>query len=263
MTASTARRLFTVGVPPRASSAQEALGAGRYPTLPRQEIVAALRANDWFCGLPEKVVSELVSMAVPRRYAEGELVHGKSEPAANLYGIVSGGVRISSSSSDGRESVFLFMGPGDWFGHISLLDGLPRLHDIRACQETILVVIRHGDFTRLLNNNLILYKHFAVLLCRQVRTAFANLEDETLLSLQARFAKRLLALADTYGLPQDDGVLINLHLPQQDLAAILNVARQTINRKLVEWQHLKWIRMHYGQIIITNRAALEQLYNES
>lgn len=261
MRGSPARR-FTVVRSPERSPVPDTIGAGRFPSVPRNEIVAALRTNEWFRGLPENVVSEIVTLAVPRRYADGELVHGKAEPAANLYGIVSGGVRISSTSPDGRESVFSFMGPGDWFGHIGLLDGLPRTHDIRACQETILVVILHADFNRLLEDNLILYKHFAQLLCKLVRMAFANLEDETLLSLQARFAKRLLALADTYGVPQEDGVLINLHLPQQDLASILNVARQTINRKLVEWQHLNWIRMHYGQVIITNRAALEQLFNE-
>lgn len=263
MRSSIARSFTVIETPPRPTPAADPIGAGRYPAIPRQDIMAALRTNEWFRGLPEKVVAEIVALAVPRRYAGGELVHGKSEPAANLYGIVSGGVRISSTAPDGRESVFSFMGPGDWFGHIGLLDGLPRTHDIRACQETILVIIRHADFNRLLDENLILYKHFAQLLCKLVRTAFANLEDETLLSLQARFAKRLLALADTYGVAHEDGVLINLHLPQQDLAAILNVARQTVNKKLVEWQHLNWIRMHYGQIIITNRRALEQLFNES
>ena len=86
---------------------------------------------------------------------------------------------------------------------------------IRACQDTVLVVLRPGDFPRLLANNLVLYKHFALLLCPLVRIAFISLEDETLLSLQARFAKRLVALADTYGTPHEAGVMINLHLPQQ------------------------------------------------
>ena len=56
--------------------------------------------------------------------------------------------------------------------------------------------------------------------------------------------------------------MINLHLSQEDLGMLVNTSRQSVNKKLMEWQRLGWISMHYGKILITNREALEQLYSE-
>lgn len=233
------------------------------PSLSKHEILRALRGNPWFQNLPEHIMHQIVILARPRRYAAGELVHRKFEHSARLFGIVSGGVRISSTSSRGREVVYSFMGAGSWFGHIGLLDGLSRTHDVRACQETVLVSITRDDFNRLLQDSPILYKHLALLLCQMVRSAFSALEDDALLSLEGRLAKRLLSLAETCGVPGEHGLLINLHLPQQDLGSLLSACRQTVNRKLVEWQARGWIKMHYGAIFICDRDALMQLCNEN
>jgi CRP/FNR family cyclic AMP-dependent transcriptional regulator len=234
----------------------------KMPPIERDEMLEELRRSSWFRGLPPEVMAQIASIASLKRYAENELVHSKYEEATRLYCVVSGGIRASSMSSDGQESVFAFMGVGSWFGLGAMLDGQTRAHDIRACQETILATIGRRQFNLLLETYPILYKHLALQLCEVVRSAFSVIEDEALLRVQARFAKRLVALADTYGVPHEKGTLIQLHLPQQDLASILHVTRATINKKLVEWQRLRWIDMHYGQIIVMNRAALEQLYIE-
>ena len=235
---------------------------GNNPMVGGEEILRAFGRNSWFRNLPAEIATRIVSATTLKRYEEDELVHAKYEEATRLYGVISGGVRASSMSADGQESVFAFMGVGSWFGLGALLDGLTRTHDIRTCQPTVLATIGRRDFNLLLQEYPILYKHFALQLCEVVRAAFTVIEDEALLHVQARFAKRLVALADLYGVPHGNGTLIQLHLPQQDLASILHVTRATINKKLVEWQRLKWIDMHYGQIIVLNRAALEQLYVE-
>ena len=236
------------------------LAARRWPTLTQGEMLVALRGHHWFNDLPESQVVEIAALTVPRLYAAGELVHCKRDPAAGLYGILSGRVRISSTSAEGRESVFSFMGRGEWFGHIGLIDGLPRTHDIRAVEDSVILLIHHNDFRQLLEQNLVLYKHFALQLCRLVRTAFAAIDDGTLLGIEARLAKRLITLADTCGVAHPEGILINMHLPQRELAAILNVTRQTINKKLAEWRVRGWISIHYGQILIIRRAEIERLY---
>jgi len=238
------------------------LAARRWPHRSRQDILQALLAHKWFEGLAEGDIAKIAALAIPRHYAVGELVHCKLDPAAGLYGILVGRVRISSISAEGRESVFSFMGAGDWFGHIGLIDGLPRTHDIRAVQDSVILCI-HQDFQPLLEGNPILYKHFALKLCELVRLAFSTIDDGTLLSLEGRLAKRLIALVDSCGVPHADGLLIDLHLPQHELASILNVTRQTINKKLAEWRSRGWIAIHYGQIVIIQRSQLERLFADT
>lgn len=232
----------------------------RHTALSRQKIFDTILQHKWFSGLSEGEIGRIATLAVPRRFARGEVVHCKLDPAAGLYGILAGKVRISSSSAEGREAVFSFMGPGDWFGHIGLIDGLPRTHDIHAVQDSLILFIHHVEFTRLLEEYPPLYKHFALKLCALIRIAFSTLDDGALLTIEARLAKRLVGLADTYGVAHPDGALINLHLPQQELASVLNVSRQTINKKLSEWRTRGWVAIHYGQIVIKDRAHLEGVF---
>jgi CRP/FNR family transcriptional regulator, cyclic AMP receptor protein len=234
--------------------------ARRWPTLDRREILDAIVRQKCFADLPTAQIEKIAALAIPRRYCADELVHCKLDPAAGLYGILSGRVRISSANAEGRESVFSFMGPGAWFGHIGLIDGLPRTHDIRAVEDSVILFIHHGDFHQLLEENLILYKHFALKLCELIREAFSAIDDGMLLTIEARLAKRLLALADSHGAAHPEGTLIDLPLPQRELASMLNVTRQTVNRKLAEWNSQGWIAIHYGHIVVVERRALEQLF---
>jgi CRP/FNR family cyclic AMP-dependent transcriptional regulator len=230
------------------------------PSPGYEEIIRTLRQNRSFRGLPLEVVNELVPALRLRLYADEELVHAKYDEPTQLYCVVKGGLRASSISLEGEESVFMFWGVGSWVGLGGILDGQARALDIRTCQQTVLATIGRRDFHILLEKHPILYKHLALQMCAIARAAFAAIEDESTLPLQARLAKRIVALADTYGKIHREGTLIELHLPQQALASLLHVSRATVNKMLVGWKRRGWINMRYGTIIVKKRAALEGLY---
>ncbi|MBB2202770.1 Crp/Fnr family transcriptional regulator [Gluconacetobacter tumulisoli] len=230
-------------------------GAETPPT--RQNMRDILIAHSWFADLPDRLVTQMAEISVLRRYAAGDLIHSKAARATFLHGVVSGAVRVSSTSIAGREAILTYYGPGDWFGHIALIDGLARTHDIHAQEDSVLVNIAHHDFNALLRAEPELYRHIALMLCRLLRLSFAWIEDAALLSLPARLAKQLLSLARSYGEAHGNGTLIRLRLPQEDLAMLLGTTRQTINRRLSDWAKLGWISVHYGEILILDRQALQ------
>ena len=229
-------------------------------TLDQLYDTEALRLDPLLEHLPRTITDRLIGMGQFRALEAGDVVHHKNDPSLHLHRVMSGAVRISSASMEGRETIFNYYGPGDWFGHIGLLDGQPRTHDIHACGPCVLFNIRNQSFQELLATYPELYKPFALLLCQMVRRSFVMLEDQALLSLVARLAKHLVTLADAYGVEHEEGLLIDLHLPQEDLSMLLGSTRQTINRKLAEWARLGWIKVHYSEITICNRDALIQLY---
>lgn len=249
--------------PFRAAPLRRSAVRGRRISLPsRDQVLTALRRNKWFRDLPIDVISELVPALRLEQYAKDQLVHAKCEEATRLYCVVEGGVRASSISHDGLEAVFALWGIGGWIGLGGLLDGQTRALDIRACQPTTLATLGRREFNLLLKRHPILYRHLALQMCEIARGAFAAIEDETVLSHRARLAKRLIELADSYGVPHRDGTLIDLHLPQQALASLLHVSRATVNKRLVEWRRLRWIDMHYGKIMVTKRKELERLFSD-
>lgn len=219
-------------------------------------VAEVLLGNTWFRELPDDLARALVSAATLRSFRAGEVIHCQGDPSDALYAVVSGSVKVSSISADGRECVFRYLTPGNWFGEIGMLDGLPRTHDAVAAQAARVLLLPPEALADLLARHPVLYKFLALLLCRVVRTAFTMLNDTTLLSVSARLAKRLLSFAES----APAGGEIAVRLTQDELATLVNATRQTVNKRLADWQKLGWIELRYGRIVIRNLDALRQLH---
>lgn len=218
-----------------------------------------LGSSEWFRDLPDDVVGLLAGFAQRRRLQDGERLFAKGDAADGLYGVLAGRVRISTSGIDGRELLVNLFEPGGWFGEISMFDGLPRTHDAHAVGGTELLLIPRDRFLSLLAARPELYPHFLRMLCRKLRRSFDWIEYEAFLPLPARLAARLLELADAYGDRTDAGVLIRLHLPQEELGRMLNVSRQTISKELNALRERGCISLEYGRVLIRDRARLQEV----
>ncbi|MEF3088891.1 Crp/Fnr family transcriptional regulator [Raoultella sp. WB_B2P2-3] len=228
--------------------------------LQQDEIQAILLTSSWFRALPDYLSGQMLSRASFYQYENGEVIHYRGDESQALYAVITGSVKVSSVSADGKECIFRYLSPGNWFGEIGMIDKSVRTHDARALGKTILLTLKPRDVESLLQHYPILHHFLALLLCKVVRNAFTMLHDSALLSVSARLAKRLVSLSEGYGEWHEKGVLINLYLTQDDLATIINTTRQTINKRLVAWEKLGWIEAKYGKILIVNMSALRQLY---
>src|SRR5690606_11343232 len=109
----------------------------------------------------------------------------------------------------------------------NLIDGSARMHDTTALSALDLLVVSAEAFTQLLRK-----EGFAIavaaLLASRVRSAYGMMEDITLRSLRARVARKLLALAHGDLLTQLPTPRTTVTLPQETLAMMLGVTRQTL-----------------------------------
>lgn len=220
---------------------------------------APLQSNLWFVALPVHVRQAIVESATVLTLADGEYSHRKDHVADGWFGILSGAIKISSTSPEGREAVLAFLEPGNWFGEISLFDGLPRTHDGIAHGPTELLKVAPKEFHDLLDDYPELALHFLKLQSSRLRLLFAAMDDVNMLPFDSRLAKQLVNLGRSYGVAEAEGIRINLHLPQEDLAQLLGTSRQRVNALLSDWAKKNWIAVHYGHITLIDNAALKQL----
>jgi voltage-gated potassium channel len=96
----------------------------------------------------------------------GEVVVRAGEPGDRFFFIVDGAARIDVSADRHHR-----IGPGEFFGEMSLLDGEPRSATAVADTSTRLLVIHRGDFWRLLKEVPALTEVILVTLSRRVRHA--------------------------------------------------------------------------------------------
>lgn len=221
--------------------------------------VALLQRNRWFRDLPADCISEMVALARLRRLEDGQRLHARGDLPDGLYGISKGAMRISNTGADGREALLTVLSPGNWFGEISLFDGLPRTHDAHAMGPTEVLLIPRSGFQQLLERRPELYPHFMRLLCRRLRLSFDMMEDSALLPLPARLAKRLLMHGQYYGDVEQGNGRLTIQLSQEMLGLMLNSSRQSINKLLKKLEQAGWISIHYSQITILDEQALARL----
>ncbi len=219
----------------------------------------ALDEDAWFSLLPKNVQSAVLEAAHIRRLVKGQQLFAKGDQPDGWYCVASGSVKISSTTLAGREVSLTYMPPGSWFGEISLFDGKPRTHDARAQTKIRLLVVPTLRFQQLLLGHPELAVALTRLQCERIRALFELVEELRTQSLEQRLARRLLALGQEHGRPETAGTLIQLKLPQDQLAHLLTATRQSVNKIFKSWERAGYVSQRYGQIVLIDFPALQGL----
>lgn len=215
---------------------------------------AALTEDDDAMRLPQGVQQRLLDVAHRRSLQRGESLFLKGSAPDALFGVVSGLLRVSVVAPSGREAVITVLEPGHWFGEVSLLVGNVRVYDTYAAEHSEIAVVAAADFHRLIAAEPALHMAFTRLVCLRLRQALAWIDDAILMPLPVRLARRLLSL-------QAPGAIGNasaLAVSQEDLAFMLGVSRQSVNRQLKLWEDDGTLRVNYRRIELLDHRQLRR-----
>jgi CRP-like cAMP-binding protein len=235
-----------------------------HETAPLNAITAkaVLQRNFLFRGLSDATLERVASLATRRSYDKGAVIFAQGDRGDALFGVVAGRVRISANGSAGQEVFLNIMEPGDAFGEVAVMDGLPRTAAATALDDTIVIVIKRNDFLELLEREPRVAIHLLKLLCERLRWTSELVEESAFLAGPARLAKRLLILASLHGRATGVGRL-ELQISQAELARFLGISRQIVNQNLSEWRRREWVDLGRSKIVIRNADALRRLIVEA
>lgn len=203
--------------------------------------------------LPREVQETLLGISWIKRLARDDALFLKGSAPDALFGVVSGSLRVSVPAADGREAVIAMLGPGHWFGEVSLFVGRERVYDIDATEPSEVAIVDAPAFHALIAARPDVHMAFTRLVCMRLRGALAWIDDAILMPLPVRLAHRLLRLEARAG-SEDD----TLNVSQEDLAYMLGVSRQSVNRQLKLWQDEGVLRLSYRSVVLLDREALRR-----
>lgn len=216
-----------------------------------------LASTALFAVLSADDLHELAHTTRTRMYERGDVIFRKDDPGYTLYAIITGGVKISVSSSEGDEIILAILTDGQFFGEMALFDDLPRSADAEAIQKTEVLTVQREDLIRLLERRpRLAISQLLKVLGQRLRATNELLEDAAFLDIPARLAKRLLDLADQHGQKTPQGTRINLRLTQQDLASMIGARRENVNRALAYYHSRGWLAKSQGYFTIVDEAKL-------
>jgi CRP-like cAMP-binding protein len=200
-----------------------------------------------------------MSRARVRLVADGERVFTRGDDPDGLFVVLEGTVCVSGVTRDGRETIIDFYGPGSWIGEVATFERQPRSYTGHATKPSRVLHLGAADVEHLLETHTAFSRAMLQLESRRVRLLLVALETYSVLSMKARLAMRLLLLADEHGRNTARGQAIDLPLSHETLARLVGSSRPQINRILNAWKREGILDHHYGQIVLREKARLEEL----
>lgn len=216
-----------------------------------------LMSGQWFSHLPVSLQDSLLAAARVRRLSPGQRLFKRGDPPCGLYAVLEGSVRIGAVSEQGKEALLSVVESPHWFGEICLFDGQPRTHDAFGLGHCVLLHLSQTVMLTLLDEQPVYWRQLALLMSQKLRLTFINLEQLSLMPTAARLAHRLLMIAEGYG--EIDPPRRVLQLPQEQLASMLSLSRQTTNQILKDLQGQGIVNLKYGEIEILDAQRLRML----
>ncbi|WP_330210011.1 Crp/Fnr family transcriptional regulator [Pseudomonas sp. AM4(2022)] len=215
---------------------------------------AQLARGHWFSHLPPDLQRSLLEAARLRVLTAGQYLFKRGDPPCGVYAVLEGTVRISAVSAQGKEAVLSLVETPYWFGEICLFDNLPRTHDALATGPCRLLQVPQAAMLGILEQHPLFWREMALLMSHKLRLSLINIEQISLMPASKRLAHRLLMIAQGYG--EVEQARRVLQLPQEDLAAMLGLSRQTINSLLKALEQQGIIGLSYGAIEIRDLNGL-------
>ena len=117
--------------------------------MDRAAVAEILRAVPLFAALRPSDLRHLADLASLRSYKAGGVIVKQDDTAVTLYCVLSGSVRVERQHADADGHATLAeLGPGSFFGEMSLLDDFPRSASVVATAPTECALISKWDFQK-------------------------------------------------------------------------------------------------------------------
>jgi cAMP-dependent protein kinase regulator len=108
-----------------------------------------IQASTLFSSFERESLIEILTSTELHSYDEGDIIVTEGEQGTSLFSIVGGTVKVFTRTDDGANLPLAELGPGDFFGEVSLLSGKPRTATITARTEVTAIELDRADVLRI------------------------------------------------------------------------------------------------------------------
>lgn len=198
--------------------------------------------------LPEALVGQIAKRAAVRNFPKGAVIVMEGDDTDALYVLLEGRAKAFVSSEDGREIELNRMGPGEYFGEVTL-DGGPRSASVVALEDCRCAIIHRAELGSFLAEFAGFAEHMVRKLAHRVRALTESVRDLALMDVYGRVARLLLELAEAV----DGKLVIPEKLTQKDIAQRVGASREMISRIFSDLSAGGYVRREGSTIVISKK----------
>jgi CRP-like cAMP-binding protein len=208
--------------------------------------------------LTEAEITGLRSLTVQRNFPQGHALFHEDGVPDRVFVLLTGFVKLSRLTDEGREVILAIRGPGDLLGELSAIDDKPRSATAITLDPAEALVLPAGDFLSFLQEQ----PHVALVVLRTLSHRLREADFERVeLSVQdtvSRIARRIGELADRFGRESAGNVEIHLPISQEELAGWTGCSRDSVVNALQTMRGLGWIETSRRRITVLEPEELRR-----
>lgn len=208
--------------------------------------LVVLRNVPLFAGLEEGELEKLSKVAMRRRVERNAFVVRSGEDTDSLYILLTGRAKVTNTDEEGREIILAWLGQGEFFGEMGLIDGSPRSANVVAVEACELLCLSKEAFQRCMQDNFQVAQKLMQILVRRLREADRKIESLALLDVYGRVARLLLDMSE-----EEDGKrVVKKKISKQDMARMIGASREMVSKVVRDLELSGYITFEDDRMII-------------
>lgn len=194
----------------------------------REVVIPKLRSVPMFADLGMEDLSTLAGMMTLRRISKGAFIIAQNDRGSSMFILVSGKVKVSLASSDGKELALNYLDAPAHFGEMSLVDAEPRSADVIAVTDVEVLALDSKDLSAAIQVQPRLALSLIATLSRRLRYTISRLEDLAFHDATHRVMRVLLNVATAS--QESRGVPVITGFTHYEIATLAGTSRETASR---------------------------------
>jgi CRP-like cAMP-binding protein len=213
----------------------------------------------FFKGISPEALERINRLFYEKGYTADETICGAGDPAERLFVIADGRVRLVRHSLSGKEIVLDILASGEFFGSLSTASEDVYLETAQAQTPACVLTIGREVFRQILDQHPSVALKVLDIMSVRLQASNERVHQLSVLPVEGRIASLLLRLSDKFGERRGEGMLIQVPLSRNDLAAMTGTTPETASRVMSSFQKAGWIQTGREWVSVMDRASLEAM----
>ena len=217
------------------------------------------RPGEFFKKISPAALRDLESIEFPTLYQPGVLLFSEKGAPNGIFIVVSGEVKLSINSSEGKRLILSIAKAGEVLGLSSVLSGLPSEMTAEVLYPSRIAVIERDQFLAFMSRHPEVYQVVTQELSLQYKVACEQLRTVALSGSAPEKLARLLLEWSENGQKTEAGTRFRFSLTHEEIGEFIGASRETVTRTLSTFKSRRLVAFHGSILEIPSKVALQHV----
>lgn len=195
-------------------------------------------------------------MSTTQRFRPGERLYSQGSTEGKIFRLVTGRALLSIARADGHELLSQIIGRGEAVGFSTVVDDVGYPQSAVARTPVVAQVVTFETWETLCRDHTCFSQAATKSAIQDIRLLLNFVEEMVFDRLDTRLAKQLLVLCTQTA----DGQF-SVRLSQSEIASLLAVSRQSLNKSLGDFEERGLLRRSYRRIELIDVDGISVIAN--